>query len=147
MAGFPFGIFIGQYHGRPDYGADHRTGGAQVQHVSLEVRAFLTTGILGGYTTFSTFSLDSALLIQRGAYAQASDYVIGSVILSILALFAGFWMCAPSMPEQRQIDQDDDGIRLDRWFRRHYPALTHAPAGKTAAQGRSAAGRQARQSR
>src|ERR1700733_13332812 len=34
--------------------------------------------------------------------------------------------CALSMPEQRQIAEDDDGIRLDRWFRRYYPALTHA---------------------
>ena len=57
-----------------------------------DLRAFLTVGILGGYTTFSTFSLDSALLLQRGEYAQAAAYVIGSVVLSILALFAGLWI-------------------------------------------------------
>jgi CrcB protein len=57
-----------------------------------EMRAFLTTGILGGYTTFSTFSLDSALLMERGAYMQAAAYIIGSVVLSILALFAGLWI-------------------------------------------------------
>jgi CrcB protein len=56
------------------------------------VRAFLTVGILGGYTTFSTFSLDSALLIQRGAYAGAAMYIVGSTLLSILALFAGLWV-------------------------------------------------------
>src|SRR5690242_6135473 len=33
--------------------------------------------------------------------------------------------CARSMPEVRTIDADDDGIRLDRWFRRHFPAVTH----------------------
>ena len=55
-------------------------------------RLFLTTGILGGYTTFSTFSLDSALLLERGAYAQAAVYVVGSALLSILALFAGLWL-------------------------------------------------------
>jgi CrcB protein len=56
------------------------------------MRAFLTTGILGGYTTFSTFSLDSALLIQRHAYGQAVLYVAGSALLSIIALFAGLWL-------------------------------------------------------
>jgi len=61
-------------------------------NLSPELRAFLTVGILGGYTTFSTFSLDSALLLQRGEYAQAAAYVIGSVVLSILALFAGLWI-------------------------------------------------------
>src|SRR5215475_8970745 len=37
-----------------------------------------------------------------------------------------FGLCARSMPELRTIAEDDDGIRLDRWFKRHYPALTHA---------------------
>jgi fluoride exporter len=60
--------------------------------VSNEVRAFLTTGILGGFTTFSAFSLDFALLIQRGETAQAMGYAIGSVVLSLLAVFAGFWV-------------------------------------------------------
>src|SRR5258705_1056943 len=58
-------------------------------NLSPDLRAFLTVGILGGYTTFSTFSLDSALLLQKGEYAQAAFYVIGSVVLSILALFSG----------------------------------------------------------
>ena len=40
-------------------------------NLSPEMRAFLTIGILGGYTTFSTFSLDSAMLMQRGAYGLA----------------------------------------------------------------------------
>ena len=61
-------------------------------NLSPDFRAFLTVGILGGYTTFSTFSLDSALLLQRGEYLQAAAYVIGSVVLSILALFAGLWI-------------------------------------------------------
>ena len=52
-------------------------------NLSPELRAFLTVGILGGYTTFSTFSLDSALLLQKGQYGQAAAYVIGSVVLSI----------------------------------------------------------------
>jgi CrcB protein len=50
---------------------------------------FLTTGILGGYTTFSAFSLDFALLYERGAYGLAALYVLGSVALSLLGIFAG----------------------------------------------------------
>ena len=52
-------------------------------------RLFLMTGVLGGYTTFSAFSLDTALLYERGALALAAAYVAGSVILSIAGLFAG----------------------------------------------------------
>jgi CrcB protein len=50
---------------------------------------FLTTGILGGYTTFSTFSLDVALLYERGELGLAALYVALSVALSIGGLFAG----------------------------------------------------------
>lgn len=52
-------------------------------------RLFLMTGILGGYTTFSAFSLDAALLYERGEIASALFYVLGSVVLSIAGLFAG----------------------------------------------------------
>jgi CrcB protein len=52
-------------------------------------RLFLTTGILGGYTTFSAFSLDSVLLYQRGELGLAALYVVLSVGLSIAGLFAG----------------------------------------------------------
>ena len=52
-------------------------------------RLFLMTGILGGYTTFSAFSLDSALLYERGEIGLSLLYVLGSVVLSILGLFAG----------------------------------------------------------
>jgi protein CrcB len=52
-------------------------------------RLFLMTGILGGYTTFSAFSLDAALLYERGELGLAALYVLGSVVLSIAGLFAG----------------------------------------------------------
>jgi CrcB protein len=55
-------------------------------------RLFLTTGILGGFTTFSAFSLDSAVLWERGDVLGAALYVLGSVILSILALFLALWL-------------------------------------------------------
>jgi CrcB protein len=52
-------------------------------------RLFLMTGILGGYTTFSAFSLDTAVLYERGEIGLAAFYVLGSVVLSIVGLFAG----------------------------------------------------------
>jgi CrcB protein len=56
---------------------------------SQEFRLFLTTGILGGFTTFSAFSLDAALMWQRSEWPALVAYVLGSVIFSIGALFAG----------------------------------------------------------
>jgi fluoride exporter len=52
-------------------------------------RLFLTTGILGGFTTFSTFSLDVVVLWQRGDLIGAAAYTAGSVILAVAGLFAG----------------------------------------------------------
>lgn len=52
-------------------------------------RLFLTTGLLGGFTTFSTFSLDTALLIERHSYGMAFAYVVGSVVAGLVALFIG----------------------------------------------------------
>ena len=57
--------------------------------LSQHVRLFLTTGILGGFTTFSAFSLDVALLWERGAVVGASAYVIVSIVFSVGGLFAG----------------------------------------------------------
>ena len=57
--------------------------------ISQEVRLFLTTGLLGGFTTFSAFSLDAAVIWQRGDYGALAVYVLGSVILSIGGLFLG----------------------------------------------------------
>jgi CrcB protein len=57
--------------------------------VSQEVRLFLTTGILGGFTTFSAFTLEAGGMIERGDFTSAALYALGSVIGSLLALFAG----------------------------------------------------------
>ena len=53
------------------------------------LKLFLTTGVLGGFTTFSAFSLDAAVLWQRGDSPGFLVYVIGSVTLSIIGLFLG----------------------------------------------------------
>ncbi|MHA1524507.1 MAG: fluoride efflux transporter CrcB [Alphaproteobacteria bacterium] len=57
--------------------------------VSQEVRLFLATGVLGGFTTFSAFSLDVVLLFDRKGAGLAALYAGASVVLSLLALFAG----------------------------------------------------------
>ena len=56
------------------------------------LRLFLATGILGGYTTFSAFSLDAVLLWERHEYTLAALYVGGSVVGSLLGLVAGLWI-------------------------------------------------------
>lgn len=89
--GFPFGIFVVNITGGLAMGILTALLALKM-NISPEMRAFLTTGVLGGYTTFSTFSLDSAILIERGAYTQAAAYVAGSAVLSILAIFAGLWI-------------------------------------------------------
>jgi CrcB protein len=61
-------------------------------NVSNDIRAFLTTGILGGFTTFSAFSLDFALLVERKSYGAAGAYAAGSVLVSLLAVFAGLYL-------------------------------------------------------
>jgi CrcB protein len=55
-------------------------------------RLFLITGILGGFTTFSSFSLDFAMLFERGATTSAVLYVIGSVGISLIAIFLGLYV-------------------------------------------------------
>ena len=57
--------------------------------VNQHLRLFLTTGILGGFTTFSAFSLDAALLIERNAFAAGAGYVVGSVGFALAGLFFG----------------------------------------------------------
>src|SRR5881275_1326697 len=86
--GFPFGTLIVNVLGSFLIGVlagyfAYRTG------ISQHMRLFLTTGFLGGFTTFSAFSLDTALLIERHCYWLAAGYVLGSVISGLLALFAG----------------------------------------------------------
>ncbi|MDE2385657.1 MAG: fluoride efflux transporter CrcB [Alphaproteobacteria bacterium] len=61
-------------------------------NISNEMRLFLTTGILGGYTTFSAFALDFALLMERRDAAGAAAYVLASVGLSLIACFIGLWL-------------------------------------------------------
>jgi fluoride exporter len=86
--GFPWGTFIINITGSTVMGliAGYL---AFKGEASQPWRLFVMTGILGGYTTFSAFSLDAALLYERGELGLAALYVLGSVVLSIAGLFAG----------------------------------------------------------
>ena len=68
--------------------------------IPQHMRLFLTTGILGGFTTFSAFSLDTALLVERHSYGIAAGYAVGSVAASVSALFFGLAMFrgSPHLP-------------------------------------------------
>jgi CrcB protein len=86
--GFPFGTFIVNLVGSFVMGLfagyfAYRAG------IPQHVRLFLTTGILGGFTTFSTFSLDAAVLIERHSYGLAAGYIVGSIAAGLSALFFG----------------------------------------------------------
>ena len=93
--GFPFGTLIVNLAGSLAMGLlagwfAYRTG------INQHVRLFLTTGILGGFTTFSAFSLDAALLIERHAYVSAAAYVLGSVLVSIVAQASRYGWSKPN---------------------------------------------------
>ena len=57
--------------------------------LSMQARLFLTTGLLGGYTTFSTFTLDAMLRIQRGEWGMAATYILASVLGGLMAFAVG----------------------------------------------------------
>ena len=59
--------------------------------LSAEVRAFLSVGMLGGFTTFSTFAMQGGLLIERGQMGIATLYMIGSIVLGLGAFMLGLW--------------------------------------------------------
>jgi CrcB protein len=85
---FPWGTMIVNVTGSFLIGACAAIFVAKWQ-LSQAVRIFLTVGFCGGYTTFSTFSLDAFYLAERGALIPAAGYVAASVVLSIAALVLG----------------------------------------------------------
>jgi fluoride exporter len=89
-AGFPMGTLLVNVIGSLIIGAMagwlafHAT-----QEWSMQARLFVVTGILGGFTTFSSFSLDAVLLFERGEIGLAALYIGASVALSLVATIAG----------------------------------------------------------
>lgn len=86
--GFPYGIFAANIIGSFLMGVFISVF-AHFWEPSQAVKAFLTVGMLGAFTTFSAFSLDAVTLFERGTYGATAFYVCGSVILAIGGLFAG----------------------------------------------------------
>jgi CrcB protein len=84
LGSFAIGLFAGYFAFRPG--------------IAQHMRLFLTTGLLGGFTTFSAFSLDAALLIERHRYSMAAGYVVGTVFASLIALFVGLALFERRMP-------------------------------------------------
>ncbi len=60
--------------------------------LSPEFRGFLVFGVLGGFTTFSAFSLEVSLLIEKNNLSSAALYSLSSVLLAVGALFVGIWV-------------------------------------------------------
>lgn len=95
--GFPYGTLFVNVAGSFAMGLfiawlARRTGGA-----SQELRLFLATGLLGGFTTFSAFSLDFATLWEDGRLGIALGYAAASVVLSLVAIFAGLWFARAAL--------------------------------------------------
>ena len=87
--GFPFGTLIVNIVGSFLIGMLTGLFAYRAGLVPQHARLFLTTGVLGGFTTFSAFSIDAALLLERHSYSMAMAYIVGSGFASLVALFLG----------------------------------------------------------
>jgi len=89
-AGFPYGTFIVNVVGSLLMGLV--IGWLMTREGSDNLKLFLATGFLGGFTTFSAFSLDAMTLLERKAFTPFLTYVGGSVLIAILALWIGLML-------------------------------------------------------
>lgn len=87
--GFPYGTLFINITGSFLIGLIAQLAATRALNVSPLVRVFATTGLLGGYTTFSTFSLDTLTLVGDGAPLTGLAYAGGSVVASLIACYAG----------------------------------------------------------
>ena len=88
--GFPWGTLLVNILGCLLIGLLY--GYAERLNLSKEWRLFMATGILGGFTTFSSFSNETVTLYNQGHYTQAAAYVLASVIIGIGATFLGLYL-------------------------------------------------------
>ena len=89
-APFSYGIFLVNVTGCLAIGLfAGALAGGRIQ-ASPELRSFIVVGLLGGYTTFSSFSLDTLVLLQGGQSTAAAVNAVGQVVLGIMAVWAGF---------------------------------------------------------
>jgi CrcB protein len=87
---FPLGILLVNVLGSVAIGVLAGALAAGRFHLSYQARMFLIVGVLGGFTTFSSFSLDTLALVRDGHQAQAFWNVVGQVGLSLVGVWAGF---------------------------------------------------------
>ena len=106
MGRYGFGLFVGRFHNGPfplaTFGVNVIGSLAMGLLIGFlakttpewqpEARLLLATGLLGGFTTFSAFSLDVVTLIERGNLVTATVYAVASLIVAVLALFVGLWI-------------------------------------------------------
>ena len=90
--GFPFGTFAVNVLGSLMLGAWIAVVATMAPSKVKDLHLLLAVGFLGGFTTFSAFSMDAFMLVERGLHGQAFFYVFGSVVLSVLALVGGMWL-------------------------------------------------------
>jgi fluoride exporter len=88
-SGFPFGTLVVNVTGSIVLGFLMRYG-LETAATSPEMRLLLTTGFCGGYTTFSTFSYETARLLEDGEWRRGATYVLASVLLSLGGMLVGF---------------------------------------------------------
>ena len=86
--GFPWGTLVVNVLGSIAMGVLVEVM-AVVWSPSPEIRALLVVGVLGAFTTFSTFSLDVMVLVDRGALIPALSYIVASVVVCVAGLYAG----------------------------------------------------------
>ena len=87
--GFPFGTFIINIAGSFAIGIVAELAVTRALGISPEVRTFLAVGVLGGFTTFSSFALETLTLTRDGSTLLALGYSLGSVALGFTAAYAG----------------------------------------------------------
>ncbi len=88
---FPWGTFVINVSGALLLGFLMRVAMGSAD-LSPAMRAFLTVGFCGGYTTFSTYSYETAVLLESGHMGKAATYAITSALLALTGAFAGFWL-------------------------------------------------------
>lgn len=90
LSSFPYGTMSVNIIGSLLIGVVY--GLVEKGNLSPEARLFLATGILGGFTTFSAFTLDALNLLQEGLWLESVSYILLSVVLGMVAAFLGIFM-------------------------------------------------------
>ena len=92
---FPWGTFFVNILGCALIGLVFGLSERIAHGLTLEIRLVAVTGFLGGFTTFSAFSIESLSLLRQGEWKLAFSYVLSSVLLGLLATWLGLWVCRP----------------------------------------------------